>query len=88
VTILNSDDPNEKMISEWMHILLLQSSLTEFTLARGFISQNPQGTVDQAHHLQEGQEGRQEVVLYSQHCSHPSIKQDYRREKFKQDDTR
>jgi len=41
VTILSSD-PNEKMISEWMHILLLQSSLTEeFTLARGFISQNP-----------------------------------------------
>jgi len=44
--------------------------------------------VGQAHHLQEGQEGRQEVVLYSQNCSHPSIKQDYRREKFKQDDRR
>jgi len=63
VTILNSD-PNEKMVSERMHILLLQSSLTEeYTVARGFISQNPKLSVEQvqsllvehAHHLQESQ---------------------------------
>jgi len=71
VTILNSD-PNEKMFSKRMHILLLQSSHTEkYTVARGFISQNSQWSVEQvqsllvehAHHLQESQDGHQEMVL-------------------------
>jgi len=48
----------------------------------------PESSMDQAHHLQEGQKGCQEVVLYSQNCSQTSIKQDYRREMFKQDDRR